>query len=145
MNLQCHSRVKKLQFLIHWEGYSSMHDSWKDVADVHTPEKLEEYYQHKRTAIRTLKYKDDTSCLTISTLSPPNSSFTPLLSLDTKIPLQISATCLMQHNEQPVDSIATLLTSVEVSQGQLTLYCHDNIWPYMGATFALDKCTNDHK
>ena len=51
MNSRCHGRNKKLQFLIHWEGYSSAHDSWEDVADVHAPEKLEEYYQRKRMAV----------------------------------------------------------------------------------------------
>ena len=51
MNSRRHGRTKKLQFLIHWKGYSSAHNSWEDVADVHAPEKLEEYYQRKRTAI----------------------------------------------------------------------------------------------
>jgi hypothetical protein len=45
MNSQRHGKTKKLQFLIHWEGYSPAHDSWEDAIDVHTPEKLEEYYQ----------------------------------------------------------------------------------------------------
>ena len=56
MNSWCHGRGKKLQFLIHWEGYSSAHDSWEDAADVHASEKLEEYYQRKRTAV-TRSYK----------------------------------------------------------------------------------------
>ena len=93
-----------------------MHNSWEEAADVHAPEKLEEYYQCKRTAEQALEYKDDTSCLTISTSSSPN-SFTPLLSLNAGIPLWISATCLMQYNEQPVNSITTLLTGTEVLQG----------------------------
>ena len=88
-----------------------MHDSWKDVADVHAPEKLEEYYQCKRTAVRALEYKEDTSC---STISSPSSSSTPLSPLDTELPLQISAISLMQHNEQPIDSTATLPTGTEV-------------------------------
>ena len=142
MNSQCHGRAKKLQFLIRWEGYSSAHDSWEDATDVHAPKKLEEYYQHKRTAVRTLEYKEDTSCLTILS---PNSSSTPLLSLDAGLPLWISSTSLMQYNEQPVDSATTLLTSAEVLQGQLTSYNHDDIWLYTGATFALDERTNDHK
>ena len=59
MNSRRHGRAKKLQFLIHWEGYSSVHDSWEDAADVHAPEKLEEYYQCKRTAVRVLEYKEN--------------------------------------------------------------------------------------
>ena len=53
-------------------------------------------------------------------------------------------TCLMQYNEQPVDSAATLPTS-EVPQGQLTSYNHNDIWLYTGAAFAPDKRTNDHE
>ena len=113
MNSRRHGRNRKLQFLIHWEGYSSAHDSWEDAADVHAPEKLEEYYQCKRTAVRALEYKEDTSC---STTSSPNSSPTPLLSLDAGLPLRIASTRLMQYNEQPVDSAATLSTSAEVPQ-----------------------------
>jgi hypothetical protein len=57
MNSRCHGRKKKLQFLIHWKGYSTAHDSWEDATDVFAPQKVEEYYQRKRTAIRTLDYK----------------------------------------------------------------------------------------
>ena len=142
MNSQRHGRNKKLQFLIRWEGYSPVHDSWEDAADVHAPKKLEEYYQCKRAAVQTLKYKEDTSC---STISSPNSSSTPLLSLDAGLPLRIASTHLMQYNEQPVDPTTALPTSAEVPQGQLASYNHNNIWLYTGAAFTLDERMNDHK
>ena len=109
---------------------------------MHAPEKLEEYYQRKRTAIRVLEYKEDTSC---STISSPNSSPTSLSPLDTGLPLQISATCLMQYNEQPVDSASTLPTGAEVPQGQLASYNHDDLWLYTGAAFTPDERMNDHE
>jgi hypothetical protein len=58
MNSWCHGTGKKLQFLIHWKGYSQAYNSWEDAQDMHTPELVEEYYQHKKTAICVLKYKN---------------------------------------------------------------------------------------
>src|ERR1700679_158723 len=104
MNSRRHGRSKKLQFLIRWEGYSPAHDSWEDAADVHAPEKLEEYYQRKRTAIRALEYKSTKdSSTTSSPSSLPSSEIlacTPELDniLDTGLPLHVSATSFMQHH-----------------------------------------------
>jgi hypothetical protein len=58
INSRRQGKKKKLQFLIHWKGYSTAHDSWEDATDIFAPKKVEEYYQRKRTAIRTLDYKN---------------------------------------------------------------------------------------
>ena len=47
LNLQCHRKARKLQFLIWWKGYSAAHDSWEGVNGVHTPVLIEEYFQRK--------------------------------------------------------------------------------------------------
>src|ERR1700679_1326246 len=101
MNSRRHGRSKKLQFLIRWEGYSPAHDSWEDAADVHAPEKLEEYYQRKRTTIRALEYKSTkNSPIASSPSSPPCSEVLACTSkldttLDAGLPIHISATSFM--------------------------------------------------
>ena len=45
LNSQQHGKGKQLQFLIHWEDYSTAHDSWEPATKVHAPMKVEEYYQ----------------------------------------------------------------------------------------------------
>jgi hypothetical protein len=35
------------------------HDSWENATDVFAPEKVEEYFQRKRMAIRTMEYKSE--------------------------------------------------------------------------------------
>jgi hypothetical protein len=51
VNLRRYGKGKKLQFLVHWKGYSIVHDSWEDATDVHAPELVREYYGRKRTAV----------------------------------------------------------------------------------------------
>jgi hypothetical protein len=58
VNSRCHGKNKQLQFLIHWKGYSTAHDSWENATDVFAPKRVEEYYQRKRTAIRAVGYKN---------------------------------------------------------------------------------------
>jgi Chromo (CHRromatin Organisation MOdifier) domain len=36
---------KKLQYLIHWKGYSYAHDSWAPADDVHAPDLVWAFYQ----------------------------------------------------------------------------------------------------
>jgi hypothetical protein len=65
--------------------YSLAHDSWEDAVDVHVPEKLEEYYQWKQTAIQALEYKEGRHCPEKSPSTP-----IPLPSLNnTGLPLRI--------------------------------------------------------
>ena len=59
LNSQQYGRNKQLQFLIHWEGYSAAHNSWEWAINVHTPMKVEEYYQQKKGAVRAISIKDD--------------------------------------------------------------------------------------
>jgi hypothetical protein len=51
INSRRYGKGKKLQFLVHWKGYSIAHNSWEDATDVHAPELVKEYYSRKRTAI----------------------------------------------------------------------------------------------
>ena len=51
INSQRHGKDKKLQFLVHWKGYSVAHDSWEDTTNVHAPELVKEYYSQKQTAV----------------------------------------------------------------------------------------------
>jgi Chromo (CHRromatin Organisation MOdifier) domain len=37
----------KLQYLLHWKGYSHTHDSWQDATKVHTLELVKEYQARK--------------------------------------------------------------------------------------------------
>jgi Chromo (CHRromatin Organisation MOdifier) domain len=39
-----HGRWKKLQYLIHWKGYSHAHDSWASADDVHTPDLVQAFH-----------------------------------------------------------------------------------------------------
>ena len=59
LNSRHHGRTKKLQFLIQWKGYSAMHDSWEGADGVHAPELIEEYFQRKQKAVRTVVLKDE--------------------------------------------------------------------------------------
>jgi hypothetical protein len=59
MNSRCHGREKKLQFLVHWKGYSVAHDSWEDATDVHAPKLVKEYYSRKPTAVQATVLKDE--------------------------------------------------------------------------------------
>jgi Chromo (CHRromatin Organisation MOdifier) domain len=43
--------AKKLQYLLHWKGYSHTHDSWQDATEVHAPELVKEYYERKRSTV----------------------------------------------------------------------------------------------
>ena len=51
VNSRRHGKDKKLQFLVHWKGYSVAHDSWEDTTNVHAPELVKEYYSQKQTAV----------------------------------------------------------------------------------------------
>jgi hypothetical protein len=51
INSRRHGKDKQLQFLIHWKGYSTAHNSWENATDVFAPKRVEEYYRRKRTAI----------------------------------------------------------------------------------------------
>jgi Chromo (CHRromatin Organisation MOdifier) domain len=35
---------KKLQYLIHWKGYSHAHDSWASVDDIHAPDLVQAFH-----------------------------------------------------------------------------------------------------
>jgi Chromo (CHRromatin Organisation MOdifier) domain len=39
-----YGRWKKLQYLIHWKGYSHAHDSWTPATDVHTPDLVQAFH-----------------------------------------------------------------------------------------------------
>jgi Chromo (CHRromatin Organisation MOdifier) domain len=39
-----YGRWKKLQYLIHWKGYSHAHDSWASVDDVHAPDLVQAFH-----------------------------------------------------------------------------------------------------
>jgi Chromo (CHRromatin Organisation MOdifier) domain len=43
--LRLFGRWKKLQYLIHWKGYSHVHDSWMSTNDVHAPDLVQAFYQ----------------------------------------------------------------------------------------------------
>jgi Chromo (CHRromatin Organisation MOdifier) domain len=36
---------KKLQYLIHWKGYSHAHDSWMSAGDMHAPDLIQAFHQ----------------------------------------------------------------------------------------------------
>jgi hypothetical protein len=42
---QRHGRGRKLQYLIHWNGYPAADDLWVDHSDLNAPELLKEFYK----------------------------------------------------------------------------------------------------
>jgi Chromo (CHRromatin Organisation MOdifier) domain len=46
-----YGRWKKLQYLIHWKGYSHAHDSWTPATDVHTPDLVQAFHQDNPQAL----------------------------------------------------------------------------------------------
>jgi Chromo (CHRromatin Organisation MOdifier) domain len=40
-----YGRWKKLQYLIHWKGYSHAHDSWASADDVHAPDLVQTFHR----------------------------------------------------------------------------------------------------
>jgi Chromo (CHRromatin Organisation MOdifier) domain len=46
-----YGRWKKLQYLIHWKGYSHAHDSWMPATDVHTPDLVQTFHQDNPRAL----------------------------------------------------------------------------------------------
>jgi Chromo (CHRromatin Organisation MOdifier) domain len=52
-------RVRKLQYLLRWKGYSRAHDSWQDATEVHAPRLVKEYYARKKSAVRAMDIKGD--------------------------------------------------------------------------------------
>ena len=79
MNSRRHGQKKKLQFLIQWKGYSSAHDSWEDATGVRAPALVEEYYQRKTTAVRTVQIDPGICSPTTSTF--PSALSTPIISI----------------------------------------------------------------
>jgi hypothetical protein len=107
LNSRRHGRGRKLQFLIRWKGYSSAHDSWEDATGVNAPALLEEYYQRKATAVRTIEDKRE-DC----TVNPAASSLHPS-TLST--PISISRISFMSNGPSqglfgtiPVDERTTI-------------------------------------
>ena len=95
LNSRHHGRTKKLQFLIRWKGYSAVHDSWEVADGVHALELIEEYFQRKQKAVRTVVLKDEPKPPIPSSLpsSPLHSSpifinCITLLSINHAVPFQ---------------------------------------------------------
>jgi hypothetical protein len=141
MRSNSHRKTKKLQFLICWEGYSPAHDSWEDTVDVHAPEKLEEYYQRKQTAIRALEYKEGQR-------HPEESPFTPipLPSLNnTGLPLRISTTAFMQYDGQTYSNPTSNVPTGATGTGRWNYPDDIDTWLYTGAAFMPDQVLDDNE
>jgi Chromo (CHRromatin Organisation MOdifier) domain len=48
--LRLYGHWKKLQYLIHWKGYSHAHDSWASVDDVHAPDLVQTFHRNNPQA-----------------------------------------------------------------------------------------------
>ena len=45
----------RLQYLIHWKGYSYEHNSWEEASDVHSPELIAKFYSTHPGAPRQIR------------------------------------------------------------------------------------------
>jgi Chromo (CHRromatin Organisation MOdifier) domain len=71
MNSRRIGHAQKLQYLLHWKGYSCVHNSWQDATEVHAPELLQEYQARKRSTVHAAMIK---GAITPSPNVPPSSS-----------------------------------------------------------------------
>jgi len=79
---------KKLQYKVHWKGYTKAHDSWEPLENIHAPELLEEYHWESQTIIHHI-------C--INTHSPNDEktlTLTPILTSIPSKPLSSSLTMM---------------------------------------------------
>ena len=134
LDLRRHGRNKQLQFLIHWEGYSAAHDSWEPAKEVHAPAKIEEYYQRKKGAIRTISIKGHQK------RDEPYQT-TPLI-----LPLLTCSRIQLMDNgmtQQPKQSTTTVLQQ-EKQDGShdqhsgIARWYHDDAWYYAQSVPAAD-------
>ena len=79
-----HGRGKALQFLVHWKGYSTAHDSWEPKENIHAPDLVRQFYEENPMAIRTLVMYDDLGTSPLTPQSPSNS-----MDSDNAIPLEL--------------------------------------------------------
>jgi len=46
-NLQCYKGICILQYLIHWKGYLTIHNSWKNAINIHMLSLVKDKEQHR--------------------------------------------------------------------------------------------------
>ena len=134
LNSRRHGRNKQLQFLIHWEGYSTAHDSWEPAKEVHTPAKIEEYYQRKKGAIRAISIKGHQE------KDKPYQTTPLVLPLLTCSRIQLMDNGTTQQSKQPT---ATIPQQGEQDGGhdqhiRIARWYHNDAWYYAQSVPAAD-------
>jgi Chromo (CHRromatin Organisation MOdifier) domain len=116
MNSRWIGRAWKLQYLLHWKGYSHAHNSWQDATEVHAPDLVQEYQARKQSAIHIAMIKgaiklslstspsSSISCINMSNgLSSPASTFSFIYpTTDHKETLTARTMNDYQYNDQVV-------------------------------------------